>query len=140
MFSMFDSTVFNQKEKFQFWYFQRSLSSISTLIKDTTGLVNIDRKIQYCKRNFYKEIFKYKKKACFPEFLSPPPPPTHTHTGIWCDTSPRRGLCHSLMPDYACRCPTSTLIMHQSISSKILIHLKKKIIFLAQKLKKLEQF
>ena len=28
--------------------------------------------------------------------LSPP------HTGLWCDTLPRRGLCHCLMPDYAC--------------------------------------
>ena len=24
------------------------------------------------------------------------------HTGLWCDTSPCRGLCHCLMPDYAC--------------------------------------
>ena len=33
------------------------------------------------------------------------------HTGLWCDTSPRRGLCHCLMPDYALRCRTSTMIM-----------------------------
>ena len=33
-----------------------------------------------------------------------------TH-GIWCDTLPHRGLCHCLMPDYARRCRTSTLIM-----------------------------
>ena len=32
-------------------------------------------------------------------------------TGLWCDTSPRRGLFHCLMPDYARRCRTSTLIM-----------------------------
>ena len=33
------------------------------------------------------------------------------HTGLWCDCSPCRGLCHCLMQDYASRCRTSTMIM-----------------------------
>ena len=38
-------------------------------------------------------------------------PPTHTQTGLWCDTSPHRGLCQRLILDYAHRYRTSTLIM-----------------------------
>ena len=42
----------------------------------------------------------YKDEECAPP-----------HTGLWCDTSTCRGLCHCLLPDYAQRCQTSTLIM-----------------------------
>ena len=45
------------------------------------------------------------------------------HTGLWCDTSPQRGLCHCLMLDYAHRCWTSTLIInfwqHSELFTKI---------------------
>ena len=33
------------------------------------------------------------------------------NTNPWCDTSPRMGHCHCLMPDYAHKCRTSTLKM-----------------------------
>ena len=34
-----------------------------------------------------------------------------SHPGLWCDTSPRRGVYQCLMQDYACRCRTRALIM-----------------------------
>ena len=62
------------------------------------------------------------------------------HTGLWCDTSPRKGLCHCLMPDYTRRCRTSPLIMVPINFWRNSDPFKKKNIFLAQKLTKLEHF
>ena len=61
------------------------------------------------------------------------------HTGLWGDTSPRRGLCHCLKPDYAHKCRTSTLIMVPINYWQNSDPFKKKH-FLAQKFTKLEHF
>ena len=59
---------------------------------------------------------------------------------LLCDTSPRRGLCNCLMPDYACRCRSCILIMVPINFWRNSNPFRKENIFLPQKLTELDHF